>query len=536
MKKRVAFHNLGCKVNSYELDIMRQILCDEGFEEVPFQEQADIYVVNTCTVTNIADRKSRQMLHRAKKQNPDALVIAVGCYVETDPARVEADNAIDLVIGNNKKTQIGQILTDYLAQREGKKDGAETSGTVQAKPSFRADLTCAPPFENMNLTSPGHTRAYIKIQDGCNQFCSYCIIPFARGRIRSRAHSDILREVRGLVADGIREVVLTGIHVSSYGLDLPLEDEIAEAGKTSARNSADSHTAGESGPGIENSKKGSGIPRPVRFDPVRAGNALIRLLADLNAVEGLERIRLSSLEPRIMTEDFIASISRLEKVCPHFHLSLQSGCDATLRRMNRHYTTEEYAQSVRLLREYYDRPAITTDVIVGFPGETGEEFAATCAFLEKIRFYEIHVFRYSRRNGTVAAEMPDQVPEPVKARRSDRLLAMTASQAADFRAQFAGERETILLEEICEYRGKQYWTGSTTRYVTGAIPAEECPGRIRDDARCGTNDDSAGSISEGLPVAECAAADHLSGTLVSGTFSGTELDLSRGKAMLLVGV
>ena len=497
LKKRVAFHNLGCKVNSYELDIMRQILRDEGFEEVPFQDQADVYVVNTCTVTNIADRKSRQMLHRAKKQNPDAVVIAVGCYVETDPARVEADDAIDLVIGNNKKTQIGQILTGFLAQREGQKDGAETSGTVQAKPSFREDLTCAPSFENMNLTSPGHTRAYIKIQDGCNQFCSYCIIPFARGRIRSRAQSDILSEVRGLVADGIREVVLTGIHVSSYGLDLT-----AEGG-------------------------------PVRFDPVRAGNALISLLTELNAVQGLERIRLSSLEPRIMTEDFIAAISRLEKVCPHFHLSLQSGCDETLRRMNRHYTTEEYAQSVRLLREYYDRPAITTDVIVGFPGETGEEFAATCAFLKEICFYEIHVFRYSRRNGTAAAKMPDQIPEPVKAMRSEQLLALTASQAADFRAQFAGEQETILLEEVCEYKGKQYWTGSTTRYVTGAIAVEDCSKLLKSGWPAQMQEGAPGSSADDLRDMGHAAAENMSGSLVSGTFCGGTIELSRGIAMLM---
>ena len=439
MKNRVAFHNLGCKVNSYELDIMRQILRDEGFEEVPFQEEADIYVVNTCTVTNIADRKSRQMLHKAKKQNPDAVVIAVGCYVETDPARVDADDAVDLVIGNNKKSRIGQILTDFLKERNNKQQSEEKR---QTKPAFREDLTCAPAFEDMHLTSPGHTRAYIKIQDGCNQFCSYCIIPFARGRIRSRAQSEIVREVRGLVEDGIREIVLTGIHVSSYGLDLQQDNEQRP----------------------QEEKNGG-----IRFDPVRSGEALIRLLTALNAIEGLERIRLSSLEPRIMTETFIAALVRLEKVCPHFHLSLQSGCDETLRRMNRHYTTAEFAHSVELLRRYYDRPAVTTDVIVGFPGETEEEFAATCAFLEKIRFYEIHVFRYSRRNGTVAARLPDQVPESVKAVRSDRLLAMTAAQAAEFRAQFEGERETILLEEICEYKGKRFWTGSTARYVTGAV-------------------------------------------------------------------
>ena len=489
MEKRVAFHNLGCKVNSYELDIMRQILRDEGFEEVSFQEQADIYVVNTCTVTNIADRKSRQMLHRAKKQNPEAVVIAVGCYVETDPARVEADDAIDLVIGNNKKTQIGQILKDFLEKRGGLKEAPGKEGT---KPSFREDLTCAPSFEDMHLTSPGHTRAYIKIQDGCNQFCSYCIIPFARGRIRSRAQSEILREVRGLVEGGIREIVLTGIHVSSYGLDLPADSE------------------------EKNTQKKVRTPGAVPFGPDRAGDALLSLLTELNAVEGLKRIRLSSLEPRIMTERFISSLSRLEKVCPHFHLSLQSGCDATLRRMNRHYTTAEYMQSVRLLREYYDRPAITTDVIVGFPGETEEEFEAACAFLEEIRFYEIHVFRYSRRNGTAAAKMPDQIPESVKALRSDRLLAMTAAQAADFRAQFVGEEETILLEEICEHDGRSYWTGSTARYVTGAVPV----GDLLSEESAGESDPKPDNL------------DDLSGTLVTGSFCGRVIPFSRGDAIL----
>ena len=511
MKKKVAFHNLGCKVNSYELDIMRQILRDEGFEEVPFQDPADIYVVNTCTVTNIADRKSRQMLHRAKRQNPDAVVIAVGCYVETDPARVEADDAIDLVIGNNKKTQIGHILTEFLAEREGRLQSSEKEGP---KPSFREDLTCAPSFEDMHLTSPGHTRAYIKIQDGCNQFCSYCIIPFARGRIRSRVQGEILKEVRGLVSDGIREIVLTGIHVSSYGLDLAEESDNHIAGGNN-KNIGNSENVENIAAGGLSDEKRSSAPRPVRFDPDRAGRALIGLLTRLNEVEGLERIRLSSLEPRIMTESFIAALARLEKVCPHFHLSLQSGCDATLRRMNRHYTTEEYALSVQLLREYYDRPAITTDVIVGFPGETEEEFEATCSFLEQIRFYEIHVFRYSRRNGTAAAKMPDQIPEPVKAIRSDRLLAMTAAQAADYRAQFEGEQETILLEEICEHKGRQYWTGSTSRYVTGAVPAEDFPA---------AESDGSGS----------AAAENLAGTLAAGTFRGGTIALSRGDALLFL--
>ena len=473
--KKVAFHNLGCKVNSYELDVMRQILSADGYEEVSFQDRADIYVVNTCTVTNIADRKSRQMLHRAKKQNPDAIVIAVGCYVETDPGRVEKDDAVDLVIGNNKKSEIGTILSSYLASRGEKASGEEKASD---RPVVREDLTCSPAFENMRLTSPGHTRAYIKIQDGCNQFCSYCIIPFARGRIRSRAKSEILQEVSGLVEKGIREVVLTGIHVSSYGLDF-------------------------------------GAEGPVRFDPVRAGEALLDLFGELNAMQGLERIRLSSLEPRIMTERFIRGISGMKKICPHFHLSLQSGCDETLRRMNRHYTTGEYAESVRLLRQYYDRPAITTDVIVGFPGETEEEFETTCAFLERIGFYEIHVFRYSKRNGTVAAKMKNQIPEPVKAVRSDRLLSLTQAQARAYRAQFTGQEETLLLEEICQYKGQEYWVGNTMRYVSGAVPV--------DSSDSGDPSEKPSENRELFP-----------GMLLKGTFSGETVPFSRGDAMLFL--
>lgn len=569
--KKVAFHNLGCKVNSYELDIMRQILREEGYEEVPFQDMADVYVVNTCTVTNIADRKSRQMLHRAKKQNPDAIVIAVGCYVETDPGRVEKDDAVDLVIGNNKKSEIGNVLSSYLAFRrerqavknsedrsvlsadqkgksapqtapqtaastennEGKdidrlgvaessghpgysgKSGAFENPGPSPKPVIREDLTCSPAFEDMRLTDPGHTRAYIKIQDGCNQFCSYCIIPFARGRIRSRAKQEILEEVTGLVKKGIREVVLTGIHVSSYGLDVDAEG-------------------------------------PVRFDPQKSGAALLDLFTELNALEGLQRIRLGSLEPRIMTEKFIAGISRLEKICPHFHLSLQSGCDETLRRMNRHYTTAEFAGSVRLLRQYYDRPAITTDVIVGFPGETREEFETTCAFLEKINFYEIHVFRYSRRNGTAAARMKNQIPEQVKAERSDRLLAMTEAQAKAFRAQFAGEEETLLLEEICDYGGKNYWIGNTMRYVTGAVKigeaeAAEAVGATgkAGEAEAAGAAEAAGEAKASGTEGEAGAAGTADnsgtvekelhpGVLLKGTFSRETIPFSRGAAELFI--
>ncbi len=415
--KSVAFHNLGCKVNSYETDVMQQKLLENGFRIVPFDEKADVYVINTCSVTNIADRKSRQMLHRAKKQNPEAVVVAVGCYVETDPERIQLDPAIDLAIGNNRKNEIAECILQLLEERENR----ETSDC-----RILANLTDHPVYEEMKLTAPGHTRAYIKIQDGCNQFCSYCIIPYARGRIRSRLQEDILQEVRGLAADGVKEIVLTGIHISSYGLD-------------------------------------------------REGSELLELLQKLQNVEGIERIRLGSLEPRIITEEFAGEAGRLTKLCPHFHLSLQSGCDTVLKRMNRHYTTREYADSVERLRRVFDRPAICTDIIVGFPGETEEEFETTMEFVKQIGFYEIHVFKYSMRHGTVAARRKDQIPEAVKAVRSDILLEVTEQQARAYRSGFLQQEEEILLEEEMTAEGRTYLCGHTMRYVKGAVPAE--PGR-----------------------------------------------------------
>ncbi len=416
--KSVAFHNLGCKVNSYETDVMQQKLLEKGFRIVPFDEKADVYVINTCSVTNIADRKSRQMLHRAKKQNPDAVVVAVGCYVETDPERIQLDPAIDLAIGNNRKNEIAETILRFLEEKESEKEHEK-----EAERRLLANLTDHPVYEEMQLTAPGHTRAYIKIQDGCNQFCSYCIIPYARGRIRSRLQEDILQEVRGLAKDGVKEIVLTGIHISSYGLD-------------------------------------------------REGSELLELLQKLQEVEGIERIRLGSLEPRIITEEFAREAGKLTKLCPHFHLSLQSGSDTVLKRMNRHYTTQEYARSVERLRGVFDRPAICTDIIVGFPGETEEEFAQTMDFVRQIDFYEIHVFKYSMRHGTVAAQRKDQIPEQIKAERSDRLLEITGQQARAYRDSFLQQQEEILLEEEMTAEGKRYLCGHTMRYVKGAVPAE----------------------------------------------------------------
>ncbi len=529
--KNIAFHNLGCKVNSYETDVMQQILQEKGYNIVPFDQTADIYIVNTCTVTNIADRKSRQMLHRAKQLNPDAVVVAVGCYVQTGLETIEKDGSIDLVVGNNRKKEIAHILEEFLREREQRSGSREFSSVAQTEPPQGTAVQVEPPqgiavqaeppqgtavqaeplqgtavqaeppqgtavqaeppqgtavqteppqgtavqaeppqgtavqaepshgtimsgksswstvlqdktlhgaaladinhpleYEEMTLKQTAeHTRAYIKIQDGCNQFCSYCAIPYARGRVRSRKQENVIKEIRGLVEAGFKEVVLTGIHISSYGIDFE--------GKKAY--------SGESG--------------------------LIGLIERIQEIDGLERIRLGSLEPRIVTEETAERLSVLSKLCPHFHLSLQSGCDAVLRRMNRHYTIGEYYTGVEHLRKYFDNPAVTTDIIVGFPGETEEEFTETKAFLEKVRFYEMHIFKYSRREGTAAASMPGQVPEQTKTQRSNILLAMEKQQSAEFRRRYIGGEAEVLLEEEKEIGGEIYLIGHTKDYVKAAV-------------------------------------------------------------------
>ncbi|MCI9318707.1 MAG: tRNA (N(6)-L-threonylcarbamoyladenosine(37)-C(2))-methylthiotransferase MtaB [Lachnospiraceae bacterium] len=499
--KNIAFHNLGCKVNSYETDVMQQILQEKGYNIVPFDQTADIYIVNTCTVTNIADRKSRQMLHRAKQLNPDAVVVAVGCYVQTGLETIEKDGSIDLVVGNNRKKEIAHILEEFLREREQRSGSREFSSVAQTEPPQGTAVQAEPPqgiavqaeppqgtavqaeppqgtavqteppqgtavqaepshgtvmsgksswstvlqektlhgaaladinhpleYEEMTLKQTAeHTRAYIKIQDGCNQFCSYCAIPYARGRVRSRKQENVIKEIRGLVEAGFKEVVLTGIHISSYGIDFE--------GKKAY--------SGESG--------------------------LIGLIERIQEIDGLERIRLGSLEPRIVTEETAERLSVLSKLCPHFHLSLQSGCDAVLRRMNRHYTIGEYYTGVEHLRKYFDNPAVTTDIIVGFPGETEEEFTETKAFLEKVRFYEMHIFKYSRREGTAAASMPGQVPEQTKTQRSNILLAMEKQQSAEFRRRYIGGEAEVLLEEEKEIGGEIYLIGHTKDYVKAAV-------------------------------------------------------------------
>ncbi len=407
---KVAMHNLGCKVNSYEMDVMAQKLTDAGCELVPFTDVADVYIINTCTVTNIADRKSRQMLHKAKKENPSAAVVAVGCYVETGIEGVKKDDCIDLAIGNNKKSEIAEILDEFLGARN---DGADkTLGGTSI-----IDINATREYESMRLTElPEHTRAYIKVQDGCNQFCSYCVIPYARGRVRSRDMEDVLSEVKDLSAKGLKEVVITGIHVGSYGVD-----------------------------------KG----QPM----------LIDLLEKVNEIDGIERIRLGSIEPRLITKENVERMARISKLCPHFHLSLQSGCNSVLKRMNRHYTAEEFKESVALLRKAFDRPAVTTDVIVGFPGETEQEFEECRQFVEDIAFYEMHVFKYSPRKGTVAAGMPDQLTDRQKSARSDVLLELTEKDSREYRMSFAGEELKVLWEDKEKHGGETYMIGHTDRYV-----------------------------------------------------------------------
>ena len=411
--KKVALHNLGCKVNAYETEAMQELLEKHGYEIVPFQEGADVYIINTCTVTNMADRKSRQMLHKARKMNPDSIVVACGCYVQAK--KDDIPEGIDIVVGNNKKQNIVEILENY--EKEKNQDGQRETSDEQEKETETyqeiLDINHEKVYEDLHLsTAAEHTRAYIKVQDGCNQFCSYCIIPFARGRVRSRSRDSVLDEVKTLSANGYKEVVLTGIHLSSYGID--------------------------------------------------CDDNLLSLILAIHEVEG---IRLGSLEPRIITEEFAQTIAKLPKMCPHFHLSLQSGCNATLKRMNRRYTAEEYYEKCQLLRKYFDNPALTTDVIVGFPGETEEEFAESKAFVDKVDFYETHIFKYSRREGTKAAAMKDQVPDQIKAARSAELLELNRKKQAVYEERLLGTTQEVLIEEKIVRDGEELQIGHTKEYV-----------------------------------------------------------------------
>lgn len=410
MKKKVALHNLGCKVNAYELEAMQEMLEKAGYEIVPFAPGADVYIINTCTVTNIADRKSRQMLHKARKMNPEAIVIAAGCYVQAQKNMENIDDVIDIVLGNNRKQDLLFVLENYK------------KGSGQEKDLISLDKPVE--YEELQLSSTGeHTRAYLKVQDGCNQFCSYCIIPYVRGRVRSRRKEEVLEEVLRLTKNGYQEFVLTGIHLSSYGVDC--EDNLLE------------------------------------------------LIKAVHEIEGVKRIRLGSLEPRIITEEFAQALGNMPKICPHFHLSLQSGCDATLMRMNRKYSAEEYLEGCRLLRKYFKNPALTTDVIVGFPQESEEEFEQSYKMIESVEFYETHIFKYSRRQGTRAAEMEGQVDEAVKTERSHKLIQLGKEKKQKYMESFLGQQVEILFEETAKIQGEEYWIGYTKEYLKVAAKSKE---------------------------------------------------------------
>lgn len=417
-KKSVAFLTLGCKVNSYETDGMEKLFREAGYEIREFHEKADIYVVNTCTVTNIADRKSRQMLHKAKKINPEGIVAAVGCYAQASKDVLEADMAIDIVIGNNQKKNIIKVVEEFLRDNE--------------KREVVIDIDHDQEYEELSIDSVGEkTRAYIKIQDGCNQFCSYCIIPYARGRVRSRKEEAVLEEAKRLAALGYQEVVLTGIHLSSYGSD-----------------------SNESGKDYQEV-----APGEKYFN-----EKLLSLIIETGKIEGIQRIRLGSLEPRIITEKFVKELAAQTKICPHFHLSLQSGCNETLLRMNRRYTTEEFEEKCVLLRKYYENPAITTDVIVGFPGETEEEFQICKKFLKKIKFAQMHIFKYSKRKGTKAESMTCQIDETIKNERSHQLIQLDLKLNQEYKNQFMGRIEKILVEEKMVIKGNDYYVGHNEKY------------------------------------------------------------------------
>ena len=426
--KKAALHNLGCKVNAYETEAMQEMLEKAGYEIVPFREGADIYIINTCTVTNIADRKSRQMLHRARKMNPDAVVVAAGCYVQAQNTRENTDPCIDIVLGNNHKKDLIKVLEEYEAEKAAQKESADAAEKSDVRKNIQdiEEIGQTKEYEKLHLTKPGeHTRAYIKVQDGCNQFCTYCIIPYVRGRVRSRTVEDVLDEVRTLAGNGYQEVVLTGIHLSSYGID---------------------------------------------FDGNRH---LLSLIQAVHQVEGIRRIRLGSLEPGIITDEFARALSELPKMCPHFHLSLQSGCDDTLKRMNRRYTSEEYYEKCCILRWYFDNPALTTDVIVGFPGETEEEFQKSRDFVDKVNFYETHIFKYSRREGTRAAAMENQVSEQEKARRSAVLIELGEKKRKAYEQSFLGKEVEVLVEEEAVIEGRPMQTGHTKEYIRIAFEGDK---------------------------------------------------------------
>lgn len=415
--KKAALHNLGCKVNSYETEAMEELLKKDGFEIVEFNEQADVYVINTCSVTNIADRKSRQMIHKCKKMNPNACVVATGCYIQNFGKDIPMELGADIILGNNKKNDLIAKIHEYFESFEADNEVDPIVDCIDINEGWVS-------YEEMSIEKDSeHTRAFVKVQDGCNQFCSYCIIPFARGRIRSRSIDDVVREVSVLANNGYKEVVITGIHLSSFGYNTEF--------------------------------------------------TLIDLLENVANVEGIQRIRLGSLEPQIVTEEFAKRAAAISKLCPHFHLSMQSGCDTVLARMNRKYTTLEYSKGCEILRKYFNNPAITTDVIVGFPGETDEEFETTRQYVQDIDFYEMHVFSYSKRAGTKAATMPNQVNNSIKKSRSADLISLEEKMSSAYRKSFVGKTLEVLFEETTIINGEIYYIGFSKEYIKCAVKACE---------------------------------------------------------------
>ena len=426
---RFAMHNLGCKVNSYEAEAMSEAILKEGATLVPFHEEADIYLINTCSVTNIADRKSRQMIHQAKERNPDALVIATGCYVEGKKEELKKDKGIDILIGNSGKGKIVELIKAYRAAM------LENDGKIE---DYLPPVKEEGEYENLFLSKPlDRSRAFVKIQDGCNQFCAYCIIPYVRGRIRSRKIEDCLQEIEHLGQEGISEIVLTGIHLSSYGLDF------------------------------------QNLSYEYASKMAESGEALISLIEKIGTIPSIKRIRLGSLEPRVITENFVSRLRAVDGICPHFHLSLQSGAAKTLKEMNRHYTKEEFKEAVDCIRRAFPLAAITTDVIVGFPGETEEDFQESMRFISEIGFYDLHIFKYSRRKGTRADEMKEQITEKVKKERSKILLDLALKDSEKFRKQFIGKRSEVLIEEVRELEGETYYTGFNKEYIRFYIPMQK---------------------------------------------------------------
>lgn len=442
MSKKVAFHNLGCKVNSYELEFVQQRFTENAFRIVPFDQKADIYVVNTCTVTNIADRKSRQMLHRAKTLNPDAIVVAMGCYVETSKDEARKDLGIDVLIGNSDKGHAYEKIVEFLNNKD--------SNNTEDKHLLVNDINETKEYDEFKLSfTTEHTRVHVKIQDGCNQFCSYCAIPLARGRVRSRKIEDIVSEIEGLCRNNYKEFVLTGIHLSSYGME---------------------------NYNIEMSNE-----NPVGYSEYENAK-LIDAIEAVAKIKGVKRIRLGSLEPRIITEDFLKRLVATGKICPHFHLSLQSGSDSVLKRMNRRYSTDEFLEKTKLIREYFIHAGITTDVIAGFPGETNEEFTETREYMNKVDFYEAHIFKYSRRRGTLADKMDNQLTDKEKSVRSEILIKDANERSRKFREYYIGKRAEVLFEEIIIIGGEDYLTGYTREYVKVALKSgdEKLINEIRD--------------------------------------------------------